>query len=125
MRRGLPCTASNSPAGSLEHEAVLERAQVGARLAARRLLGPGQRDGALGALLVGLVDTAAVAGLEPDALVVVAHHGGDGALAQQRGDLVGKGAIADEVTQADHVGHAASLDVGEDRLEAGKVAVHI
>ena len=108
-----------------EREVVLERAQVGLDLVGHGLLRPRQRDGALGALLVGLVDAAAVAGLEADALVVVAHERGDAAVAHEQGDLVGRGSVADEVAERDRLRHPAPLDVGEDRLEARQVAVHV
>ena len=58
--------------GSLQEEVVLERAQVGLDLVADYLLGPCERGGAFGALLLGLVDAAAVAELEADTLVVLA-----------------------------------------------------
>jgi hypothetical protein len=109
----------------VEDEAVLERAQKRARLVAGHRVGPGERGGALGALRVGLVDAAAVAGAEADALVVVAHQGGDAAVAHQGRDLVGERPVADEVTEAEHVADAAGLEVREDRLEAGQVAVDV
>src|SRR5450830_1898855 len=73
---------------SLQNEVVLERSQVGLHLVRDDVLRPGEGCGALGALLVGLVHAAAVAGLEADALVVVAHQRWDAAVAHEKRDLV-------------------------------------
>ncbi len=109
----------------LEDEAVLERAQEGARLVGGHRVGPGERRGALRALLVGLVDAAAVAGAEADALVVVAHQRRHAPVPDQRGDLVGERPVADEVAEAERLGDPAAVDVREDRLEPGQVAVDV
>jgi hypothetical protein len=77
------------------------------------------------ALLVGLVDAAAVAGREADALVVVAHEARDAAVSDKRRDLVRVRSVADEVAEAEHVADAATLDVRQDCLEVGQVAVHL
>ena len=124
MRRGLPCTARMLAAGGLEREVILERAKVRFDLVARHPLSPVERGGAFGALLVGLVDAAAVAGLEADALVVIAHEARDAAIAHKQSDLVRRGPVADEVAEARSCDSAA-LDIGEDRLECRQVAVHV
>ena len=50
---------------------------------------------------------------------------GDAAVADEQGDLVGRGPVADEVAEAQGARDSAALDVGEDRLEPGQVAVHV
>jgi hypothetical protein len=69
--------------GRLQQEVILKRAQIRLDLGGRNVLGPRQGGGALGALLVSLVDAAAVAGLEADALIVVAHERGDTEVADE------------------------------------------
>jgi hypothetical protein len=76
-------------------------------------------------LLVRLVDTAAVAQREADALVVVAHDGGDAELADEPGDLVGEWPVADEVAQAHHVVDVAQPDVRQHSLQGRQVAVDV
>ena len=111
--------------GRIQQKAVLERAQVGLHLGGDRALGPLQGRGALGTLLIGLVDAAALSLLKADPLVVVAHETRDAALAQQQGDFVRRRPVADEIAETEHLGEAASLDVAEHRLESRQVAVHV
>ena len=104
---GLPWTASRSPAGVAKVK-WSQRAQVRLDLVGPPPAStPGTRP--LGALLVGLVDAAAVAGLEADALVVVAHEAGDAAVADEQSDLVGRRAVADEVAERDRCSTRRSM----------------
>ena len=93
------------------------------------LVGVGERpfDRALSevAVVLGHVGAAAVVEVARDRVVVVAVDGRDAALLDQRADLVGVRAVADQVAAAVDTRDAELLDALERRLQCGEVGVDV
>src|SRR5258708_3928213 len=102
-----------------------EGAQPGAFVVLYDLVGVGDRNGAVGFLLPGLVGAAAVVAVASDAKVVVAGDGGDASLTDGVDDLVGPGIVADEVAQAIKGIGFLLIDAGKKGFESREVGMYV
>src|SRR5918995_2353602 len=102
-----------------------ERAQVSLVLLSRLGSGPEERLLPAGFLLRVLIRTPAVIPIEPDPVVVVAHDGGDAALADEVDRLVRLGAIADQVSQVIDRIRRLSIDRRQDCFGRSAIAMQI